>query len=492
VNRSIGEAKMIRPEPRAAALTLAFAMAIFPAVAKASGLDAPLVGSGQSGPTAADAAAIHWNPGALADIDRIEIFTGAGLVAGRIGYTRERRGDYQTPDTLRFRTPLGGADVDRGKNGLADPVEARPLAPIGDVFAAFPLAPRRLVVGFGAYVPYAAALDFPENGPQRYQLRDAFIVATHVTGSLAARVRPNLSIGAGITWVSGVASLTKIQDFAALPDFQRAFTEPPIGQPNDFGPNAPSAVRELDVLSRPISITNAMSNGLTFNAGLLYRPMERLRLGLAYQHGAAMHYKGRFALDMNDPFFTQDLAAQGLKYKPLVTGDAELAFRLPKRITTGAAFQLSEGIRIDGFFSYIFWSDVDAFVVTTHSPDLAQPKLGISDTVKVALPRAWNDTIWAELNGRFFLSSSMLLSATVGYQSPASPDRTIDVSSPDGHRLIGGVGGVYRATSWLDLHADARAQGILPRTVQSSEHDLGNGRYTMFIGYIGGHAKARF
>ncbi|MRG91993.1 hypothetical protein GF068_08655 [Polyangium spumosum] len=450
------------------------------------------MGSGQSGPTIGDAAAIHWNPAALADIDRPELFGGAGVVAGRVGYRRERRGTYQTPDALRLRGPMAEGEIAPEKRGWAEEVVATPLAPTGDLFFAMPIARRRLVLGLGAYVPYAAALDFPNNGAQAWQLRQAFIVANFVTASAAVRVLPNLSFGAGVSYVGGLASLSKKQDFAELPEFQRAFSDPPIGQPNEFGPDAPSHVRELDVLSRPISITNALSHGFSFNAGLLYEPTERVRLALAYQHGAKMRYRGRFALDMNDPFFTQDLAAQGLRYPELVEGDAELAFRLPRRLTAGAAYQATDSFRVDGFVQYITYSDVDAFVVTTRSPALAQPKLGIGPSVRAVLPRRWNDTVWVEANARLALSRRFTMSATVGYQSPASPDETIDVGSPDGHRLIGGLGAVVRATRWLDLHADARAQGILPRTVTTSRSDVGNGRYTMAIGYLGGHAKARF
>jgi long-chain fatty acid transport protein len=290
--------------------------------------------------------------------------------------------------------------------------------------------------------------------------------------------------------VSGIASLSKVQDFASLQDFNRAFTS--FNQPNDFGPQAPTGVRELDVLSRSMSITNAMSHGISFNAGLLYEPVPALRLGLTYQHSARMRYRGRFALDMNDPFFTQDLAAQGLRYKPLVEGDAEIAFTLPKRIVAGAGYQATDRLGLDGFVSYVFYSDVEAFDVTTSSPDLAQPKLGIGNTVKVRLPRDWNDTVWVEGRARYAFTRALTMSATVGYQSPASPDETIDVSSLDGHRLIGGLGTAIQATPWLSLHGDARVQGIMPRTVTTSAQDLGNGRYTLFVAYAGGHAKARF
>ncbi|WP_235880372.1 OmpP1/FadL family transporter [Polyangium aurulentum] len=461
-----------------------------PRGARGSGLDAPIVGSGQSGPTTADAAAIHWNPGALTAIGQGELFGGAGLIVGRAGYQRNRLGTYQTPDTLRYRTPLSPEYVGPSKQGWAEPVGATPIAPTGDLFFSAPVLDNRMALGLGVYVPYAAALDFPANGAQQWQLRQAFIAATFVTGSVAVRVLPSLSLGAGVSYVGGVASLSKVQDFASLPEFNEAFNT--FNQPNDFGPRAPTEVRELDVLSRPMSITNAVSHGVSFNAGLMYEPTRDLRLGLAYQHSAAMRYRGRFALDMNDPFFTQDLAAQGLRYKPLVEGDAEIAFTLPKRITAGAGYQATEQFRIDGFVSYVFYSDVDAFDVTTSSPDLAQPKLGIGEMVKVKLPRDWNDTVWVEARGRHAFGRALAVSATIGYQSPASPDETIDVSALDGHRLIGGVGAAVQATRWLSLHGDARVQGIMPRTVTTSAQDLGNGRYTLFVAYAGGHAKARF
>jgi len=77
-----------------------------PANAMASGLDAPIVGSGQSGPVTVDAAGIYWNPGALGAIDSFEVFAGAGLVAGRVGVQRERRGTYASPDVFRYPSPL--------------------------------------------------------------------------------------------------------------------------------------------------------------------------------------------------------------------------------------------------------------------------------------------------------------------------------------------------------------------------------------------------
>ena len=205
-----------------------------------------------------------------------------------------------------------------------------------------------------------------------------------------------------------------------------------------------------------------------------------------------MRYRGKFAVDLNDPFFTQDLAAQGLQFKPLVRGDATLEYTLPKRITLGLGYDIGERWRVDGFVQYVRYSELDAFRVTATSPDLAQPKLGIGDTLAVNLPRLWKDTVWVEASGRFRATERILVSATLGYQSPASPEKTIDTASPDGQRIIGAVGGVLDVSPRVSLLADARFQGIAPREVRGSDYDLGNGTYRLFIAAIAGHLRARF
>ena len=112
--------------------------------------------------------------------------------------------------------------------------------------------------------------------------------------------------------------------------------------------------------------------------------------------------------------------------------------------------------------------------------------------MQVWLPRDWNDTVWIEGSARYRLGRRLLVSAAAGYQSPASPDETIDVASPDGHRIIGGLGGVLDVSDAVALSADVRLQGILPRTVSASDNDLGNGTYSLFIAAVGGHLRVAF
>jgi long-chain fatty acid transport protein len=486
---------LLRPRALAAPATrlagaLALALTLAPSAAWASGLDAPMVGSGQSGPTTRDGAAIHWNPANLAYMKKGEFFGGLMLVVGDIRYQRDYRSTYQTPDTLEFKSPVSPENIDPNKMGFGREVKANPVAPLGNIFVVLPPIKNRLVFGLGLYVPYGAPLKFDRNGPQALQLQQAFIVASHITASAGVRLHDMVSLGAGVSYVLGFAELAKKQDFGSVAEFGEGLNK--LGQENSFGPNAPSDVRELDTLSRPIALKKAFSHGVSFNVGVTVNPTKKLTLTLAYQHGAKMRYRGKFAIDMNDPFFTQDLAAQGLKFKPLVQGDATLEFNLPKRITLGAAYDINERWRVDGFFQYVRYSEVDAFKVITKSPDLVQEKLGIGDTLTVTLPRDWKDTVWVEGNVRFRPTTRLLTSATLGYQSPASPDKTVDTASPDGHRIIGGVGGGFDVSERVSLLADARFQGIVPRHVTTSDYDLGNGTYKLFLATIAGHLKIRF
>lgn len=460
----------------------------------ASGLDIIGIGSVQSGPVTADPAALAYNPAMLGFIPlkRVDALAGLGIVVGRVGYERERLGQYQWSDSLRFKTPLAPEDLDPSKTGKSGSVSAIPVAPLGDAFLTVPLIHDTLTLGAGLYVPYAAPLHFPKEGAHVWQIQDATIIAAFLTAGVAWRPSEHFAVGGGLSYIIGYAELQKVLDFGSLDAFHQALAGDPIAQSNDFGTDAPSEVRELDALARPITLTNGISHGFSFNLGVAYKPSDAWTLGISYQHGSRMNFKGDLAINMNDPFFTQDLAAQGLVYKPLVKGDATLSFSLPKRITLGAAHEFSPNFRMDGFISLITYSDLDAFDVTTHAPDLAQPAVGIGEEMEVRLERNWKDTVDIGTAVRVRVSPKWLVSVGIGYQSPASPDGTVDLASPDGHRLVGALGGGVDLNDWLTLYLNGRVQGILPRTVTSSQYDLGNGRYTMFLGNVGGHLRARF
>lgn len=464
------------------------------ATAQASGIDVPQIGTTFSSPTTNDAAALYWNPAMLGFAQTGEVMISFGLIGGQVGYQRDRLGVYQTPDSLQFAEPIDPSYIDPSKSGAYPRVASPIFSPNAGGFVSAPIIKDRLTLGFGVYVPYAAPLKFPEDGAQRFALQEAFIAVARVSAGLGVKLHRRVSIGASVSYVLGIAQLKRIQDFAAVDLFGNALENPPINQPNDFGEDAPSTVRELDVLARPFALTDAYSHNASFSVSLAANPVDPLWLGVTYDHGSRLNLNGKFQLDMNDEFFTQDLAAKGLAFPPLVSGDATLSFRLPKRLLLGVAYDISKNLRIDANLAYVFWSDLDAFLITLDSAELAQPEIGIPRTSEVALRRDWKGAVHAELSARATVGKRerVRLSATVGYHSSASPDQTIDVASPDGNRLLGALGFGYQINERIALMADGEVQGILPRTVTNSDYDLGNGTYELLLGGVHLHLLVKF
>lgn len=468
----------------AAALALA-ALASFAPSATASGLATPLIGSGFGTATRNDASAVYWNPGNLVRLERPEILGASGLVLLHIGYKRERRATYQHEDGFVFAEPLDPSDVDGSKTGRSKAVAADGILVTGSLFAAIPIS-KRVALGLGLYAPFGAIISFDNGGDQRWALQKATILAGYVTPAVSVRATDWLTLGLGLSLVAGALEMQKVQDLAGTDLIADALARPPIEQANDFGTDAPASVRELDVLSRQVVIRQAQAWSWSFVLGATVDVSKRVRIGAAYTHSAPMTFKGTFTLDMNDDYFTRDLASQGLQYPAQVRGDAWVSFELPKSLRVAVQWTPNEKWSLTGSIEGVRYSRVKNFDVTLRSDDLAQSALGIGPVTRIKLPRNWRDTLQVELSAGFKPNARSEYGLRIGYHSPFSPDSTVDVSSPDGHRLrVSPMGRMrFGKMVWLGLEGDI--QWLIPRTVRSSAYDLANGEYRMRVLTVAG------
>jgi hypothetical protein len=146
---------------------------------------------------------------------------------------------------------------------------------------------------------------------------------------------------------------------------------------------------------------------------------------------------------------------------------------------------------LEGFASYVFYSDHDRIDLDLISPDLEQPQLGFGRTVSQRLARGWIDSGHIELSLRALVRKDLRLSATLGYHTPAVSSAAIDASAPDGHRLLGAAGAALAVHEAVELFADVEVQGILPRRVSNSRYDVGNGKYRLALVSFALHARVR-
>ncbi|MEN0066497.1 MAG: outer membrane protein transport protein [Myxococcota bacterium] len=448
------------------------------AVAQAGGFDAPQVGSVNSGPMNADAAALFYNPALLSHVEGPSVLVGAGAVVGRVTVRRERLGNYGFSDQLNLVAPTDPAELDPSRTGLTDRVGATPFAPLGDLFVAVPV--DRVTFGAGAYVPYAAILRFPEEGPQRFALRDTTLLISHLAGGAAVDLG-KVSLGARASYVFGAGSIARVTDFAGLKFFADVITEPPVSQPNDFGRRAPSEVREQEVLARDFAVRRGISHGFTFAFGASV-DLGDWRVAASYDHGSTVTFQGRFTVDTNDPFFTSDLAPIGLSFPTVIEGDGSFSVATPRRVRLGLAHTFASGLQAQFSGEWADWRRYDATRLVLTSPGFEQPELGIPETVNVRIDRQWQPA-W----GLDFTVQQATWVAGLGVASPASPDATVDAASPDGYRLLAKGGTQIRLSDRTGWWVGGKLQGILPRTVTTSDHDLANGRYGLWLASLTSH-----
>lgn len=472
------------------------------APALASGLSAPVVGTSFSSAVGNDPAAVYWNPAMLGPLLReqdTEVLAGLSALYLDVTYDRVRRGEYQYRDSLRFKAPVPREDINAARSGDAGEAHAAGFIPlpapqlflggrIDDEFA----------YGLGVFVPFGAVLEFDDNGPQKWALQSVELFAVEVAAAAAWQANDQLSFGVGAGIVGGQLRLRKVVDLASTPLMAAAFADPPIGQENSFGPNAPSEVRELDALSRPVDIGPGYGLSWAGRIGVAYAPIPELQLGLAYIHRVPLTFTGEFALDMDDPLFTEDLVAQGLRYPREVNGKAEVEFPLPPSLNFGVSYEIDQQWSVALTGSVFFNSVVQDLTATLQSNELVQPELGLGDSATVALPRDWSDTVQVDLRG-MYASDDWYAGAIVGYHTPASPDETLDVSSPDGDRVVVALqGGMeFGKINWLwgadlGILADVHVQYVLPRENTNSDYDLANGTYSLLLAAVTGAIRARF
>ena len=458
--------------------------------AHGSGLSTPRFG-GWTGLTLDTAAAMHLNPAALALLEDKQLQVDLAAIYAHISYQRGRRAFYQHEDGFDFALPIPASDIDPSKTGWADEVSANEILPAVAGALAIPLSDR-VVLGVGLNPAYGAVAKFPDDGPQRYQIQEVVLFAGYLTTALAVEATDWLAIGLGLDVVAATLSLRQVVDLAGTPLLGDTFAKPPINQQNDFGSDAPPAVRELNALSRDTTVDGATAIGLSFKAGVTLTPHRTVKIALAYQHGANLVLEGDGYLDMNHDIFTKDLSAHGMRYPALVRSTIYATLPLPASLRLGLGWLPSEAFELHLDVGWVGYSAIESLDITMQSLDLAQPKLGVSDVASYSLPRRWNDTLETSALAVFRASEGFRLGLRAGYHSPVSPDATMDLMAIDGHRLIGGLLARWQFDGGLQVGAHVGGHHILERRVLASEHDRGNGIYGLTIIYAGGDIAWRW
>jgi long-chain fatty acid transport protein len=160
--------------------------------------------------------------------------------------------------------------------------------------------------------------------------------------------------------------------------------------------------------------------------GLMYRPSQRVSIGLDVRGPAKMTLTGRTSVTFTDPL---------LGTFPILL-DSETSFDLPWDIELGIAYRLTENLLLSTSAQYTMWSALDKIEkVLKHVP--------LVGDIKGAKVMNYEDILILRAGFEYFVSGGVILRGGLGYDRCASPKDTLDYKGNidvDKFTLIGGIG----------------------------------------------------
>jgi long-chain fatty acid transport protein len=329
-----------------------------------------------------DAASIFFNPGAVSMLETNSISAGISPIFAKTSYVAPERGWYTSnPDEYYKAETSSSPSTPFTVYGVWGPKEG---------------ALNRFKFGLGVYTPFGSNVKWGDNWGGRFALQQISLQSIFIQPTVSFKITESLGIGAGLVYTVGSVNL------------QRAFT---IADANgNYGKT------ELD----------GKANGLGFNAGIFYQPIDQFSVGISYRS------KVNMKVDGGDAKFTGLPTSIVARFQD-VKFDSELP--LPQVASIGFGFYPSEKLTLSLDVNYVGWSDYDTLAFDFDKADVPDSKAG----------RKYEDIFIFRLGGQYKANDQLSLRAggyygispvQNGYLTPETPDANrFGLSAGLGYRL---------------------------------------------------------
>ena len=268
-----------------------------------------------------------------------------------------------------------------------------------------------LWAGLGLTVPYGMGTEYSESWEGRERGTESMILTFDINPNLAWKVNDMLSVGGGISLQYAKAEL---------------------------GSNKILATPEGVKIGEVHSNVKGDSWAWGWNVGLMFQPLETVRIGLAYRSHIAHNADGDTTLD-NVPI---SMIQQGVPGTTSITSDMKVRIKTPDTITLSATWEATDALRLSGTARWSKWSNFRSLDV--QNLDLAGTKLA-----STVVENNWDDTWFFSLGADYKLNSQWTVRGGVAYdQGPVENQYRMAVS-PDTDRVWFSGGASYKYTDNL-------------------------------------------
>jgi long-chain fatty acid transport protein len=302
----------------------------------------------------------------------------------------------------------------------------------------------KIVFGLGVYSPYGLGSEWPNDWVGRKASVKTDLQTFYINPTAAYKINDQLSVGVGVSYVLANAKIKyRVGTYSSL--------APPTPATNDGTVGL-----------------EGTGNGISFNAGVIYKPMEKLSLGASYRSLVKLEFSG-------DVTFTDMQSLQS--FFPGGTGTVTLP--MPSNLQVGAAYEVTPELTVEADFQYVGWSSYDQLGITIPNGPAAPAALGGQPLQKSSTPsvKNWKDAYMIRLGGEYKLNKQIDVRAGYILDKTPQPKGVMEPMLPDAERNDISVGGGYMineklrvdASYLLVLFADRTStMTVFPGTYKSS------------------------
>ena len=275
--------------------------------------------------------------------------------------------------------------------------------------------------GIGLFTRFGLGTEFDPDWFGRYNSYKAEIASVSINPSWAWKVNDKFSVGVGIeAMYFGIDLKKKIPAISA------------------FG--LPENDSELE----------GDSIGWGWNLGVLFKPVEDVRIGLAYRSTVEQEAEGELRFENEIPGLFPNTGAGG-------------NITLPDLFSAGVFWQVNPKLSLEVDAVLTRWSTYDELSIAYDEP--------VAGKDSTTYPKEWNDTWRYQLGIEYALNENLDL--RLGYVIDPSPipDETVDYIAPTNDRKLYSVGLGYRKGDWTYDFAYTYLD-IKPRDIEGRPADF--------------------
>jgi long-chain fatty acid transport protein len=345
---------------------------------------------------AQDEATVFFNPGAVSLLDH------NGVMGGISGID------------LRSAFQQAGSGVNEyNKNRIATPFQA---------YGVFGDPQSHLRFGLGVYTPFGGAMHWDENWSGKYTVTSLDLQAIYIQPTVSYKLTDEIGIGAGLVYALGKVDLRRAVPISL--NSGESSTAQLKGTSKDFG----------------------------FNAGIYFKDVSGLSIGLTYRSKVNAHVK-----DGDANFNVPEVLQSGFPTK----FNATLPF--PATTSIGFGYPATDKTTFALDVNWVSWHAYKALAFDYDN------NTTIADTYS---PRNYKDAGTVRFGVQNQYSSKLALRAGIGYALSPVKKGYVTPEVPDANRLLLSAGLGYKATENLSVDFSFLYENLKARNETNLETNL--------------------